>query len=85
MYGRYVHEAVVQSGAVESGLTVHLVDEEYDRGPILYQVQVPIAGLSAETVERLIQSLEREVYPRIVEVYWREKVESGGGLRAPQV
>ena len=85
MYGRYVHEAVVQSGAVESGLTVHLVDEEYDRGPILYQVQVPIAGLSAETVERLIQSLEREVYPRVVEVYWREKVESGGGLQAPQV
>lgn len=85
MYGRHVHEAVVRSGALESGFTVHVVDEEYDRGPVLYQVQVPIAGLSAEAVERLIQSLEREMYPRLVEVYWREKVESTGGSRAFRV
>jgi len=74
MYGRRVHEAVVQSGATESGFTIHLVNEEYDQGPILYQVQVPIAGLSAQAVETLIQSLERELYPRIVEIYWQEKV-----------
>ena len=37
MYGRRVHEAVLASGAQESGATVHLVDEVYDRGAILGQ------------------------------------------------
>ena len=78
MYGRRVHEAVVRSGAVESGFTIHLVNEEYDRGPILYQVHLPVAGLSAEAVEKLIQTTEREIYPRIVEIYWREKVAPAG-------
>lgn len=78
MYGRRVHEAVVRHGAMESGFTVHIVDEEYDQGPILYQVQLPIAGLSAEAVEKLIQAIEREIYPRIVEIYWREKVAPSG-------
>ena len=74
MYGRRVHEAVVRHGAVESGFTIHIVNEEYDRGPILYQVYLPVAGLSAEAVEKLIQAAEREIYPRIVEIFWREKV-----------
>jgi phosphoribosylglycinamide formyltransferase 1 len=42
MYGRQVHEAVLASGARESGATVHLVDEAYDRGPILGQARVPV-------------------------------------------
>jgi phosphoribosylglycinamide formyltransferase 1 len=42
MYGRRVHEAVLASGARESGATVHLVDEVYDRGPILGQARVPV-------------------------------------------
>src|SRR5256714_9772804 len=37
MYGARVHEAVIASGATESGVTVHLVDDEYDRGPIVAQ------------------------------------------------
>jgi formyltetrahydrofolate-dependent phosphoribosylglycinamide formyltransferase len=51
MYGRRVHEAVLASGARESGATVHLVDEVYDRGPVLGQVRVPI--LPGDDVERL--------------------------------
>jgi len=42
MYGHRVHEAVLASGATESGCTVHLVDEEYDRGAILGQRRVPV-------------------------------------------
>ena len=42
MYGRRVHEAVLASGARESGATVHLVDEVYDRGAILAQARVPV-------------------------------------------
>ncbi len=78
MYGRRVHEAVVRHGAVESGFTIHIVNEEYDQGPILYQACLPVAGLSAEAVEKLIQAIEREIYPRIVEIYWREKVAPAG-------
>ncbi len=42
MYGHHVHEAVIRSGATVSGATVHLVDEDYDRGEILAQARVPV-------------------------------------------
>ena len=42
MYGRRVHEAVLRSGARESGASVHLVDEVYDRGELLAQERVPV-------------------------------------------
>ena len=45
MYGRRVHESVLASGDATSGATVHLVGEEYDRGPILAQ------GTGAELVK----------------------------------
>jgi phosphoribosylglycinamide formyltransferase/phosphoribosylglycinamide formyltransferase-1 len=57
MYGHRVHEAVLASGATESGCTVHLVDEEYDRGAVLGQRRVPVlpgdtpASLAARVLE----------------------------------
>src|ERR1043166_3710231 len=42
MYGERIHEAVLRSGATETGCTVHLVDDEYDHGPILLQKRCPI-------------------------------------------
>ncbi|MDQ3428098.1 MAG: phosphoribosylglycinamide formyltransferase [Gemmatimonadota bacterium] len=51
MYGQRVHQAVLASGARESGATVHLVDEVYDRGTILGQTRVPV--LLGDTPERL--------------------------------
>ena len=41
-YGRKVHEAVLASGATESGCTVHFADHEYDRGPVILQKRVPV-------------------------------------------
>jgi phosphoribosylglycinamide formyltransferase-1 len=41
-YGRAVHEAVLAAGETESGVTVHVVDEVYDHGPILAQARVPV-------------------------------------------
>ena len=41
-YGMRVHSAVIESGAKFSGATVHFVDEEYDRGPIVAQACVPV-------------------------------------------
>jgi formyltetrahydrofolate-dependent phosphoribosylglycinamide formyltransferase len=51
MYGDRVHRAVLESGARETGVTVHLVDEVYDRGPVLAQSRVPV--LYDDTPERL--------------------------------
>lgn len=51
MYGMRVHEAVIASGESVTGATVHLVDHEYDHGPVLAQVEVPV--LPGDTPERL--------------------------------
>jgi phosphoribosylglycinamide formyltransferase 1 len=42
MFGQNVHEAVIAAGESESGVTVHLVDDEYDTGPIVAQTNVPV-------------------------------------------
>ncbi len=53
MYGRRVHEAVLASGARVTGVTVHLVDEQYDHGPIVAQWPVPVRpGDTAEYARR---------------------------------
>ena len=63
MYGMHVHQAVIQAGERESGVTVHLVDREYDTGPILAQRKVRIdAGDDAESLARKILYVEHELY-----------------------
>jgi formyltetrahydrofolate-dependent phosphoribosylglycinamide formyltransferase len=67
MYGRHVHAAVLGSGARESGATVHLVDEVYDRGAILAQGRVPV--LPNDTPERLaarVLEVEHRLLPAVV-------------------
>ncbi len=63
MYGRRVHEAVIAAGAAESGICIHLVDEEYDRGPVLARRSVPVAhGDTPEVLEARVTSLEPAFY-----------------------
>jgi phosphoribosylglycinamide formyltransferase 1 len=67
MYGHRVHEAVLASGARESGATVHLVDEVYDRGRVLAQVRVPV--LPDDTPQRLaarVLEVEHRLLPAAV-------------------
>jgi phosphoribosylglycinamide formyltransferase-1 len=68
MYGDYVHRAVLEANEKESGITIHLVNEEYDKGKILAQFSVPI--LPDETVETLrekIKKLEHTHLPRVIQ------------------
>jgi phosphoribosylglycinamide formyltransferase-1 len=59
MYGMHVHEAVIASGETESGVSIHLVDAEYDKGPIIAQARVPVEpGDTPETLAARI--LEKE-------------------------
>jgi phosphoribosylglycinamide formyltransferase-1 len=63
MYGRRVHEAVIAAGVAESGICIHLVDEEYDRGPVIARRSLPVApGDTAETLEARVTALEPEFY-----------------------
>ena len=67
MYGRRVHEAVLASGATESGCTVHLVDEVYDRGAILGQRRVPVLpGDTPDTLAARVLVEEHRLLPAAV-------------------
>jgi len=68
MYGQYVHESVLNAGEVESGITVHYVDEHYDNGDIIFQTACPV--LDDDTPEKLAQrihQLEHLHYPGVNE------------------
>jgi formyltetrahydrofolate-dependent phosphoribosylglycinamide formyltransferase len=66
-YGRRVHEAVLASGARQSGVTIHFVDDEYDHGPILLQQAVPVEPEdTVETLARRVLCAEHEAYPAAV-------------------
>ncbi len=67
MYGRHVHEAVLASGARETGATVHLVDEEYDRGAVLARGRVPVRpGDTPERLAARVLEVEHRLLPSVV-------------------
>ncbi len=66
-YGRRVHEAVLQSGAAQSGVTVHFVDEQYDHGPIVAQATVAVLpGDTPESLAARVLVQEHLLYPQVV-------------------
>lgn len=67
MYGRRVHEAVLQSGVGVTGVTVHFVDNVYDHGRILAQWPVPVlGGDDAARLAARVLRVEHALYPRVV-------------------
>lgn len=67
MYGHRVHEAVLASGAKESGVTVHFVDEAFDRGAIIAQTRVPVErGDTPDTLAARVLEAEHELLPKVV-------------------
>ena len=67
MYGLRVHQAVLASGAQESGATVHLVDEVYDRGAVLAQARVPVlSGDTPDTLAERVLAVEHRLLPATV-------------------
>jgi formyltetrahydrofolate-dependent phosphoribosylglycinamide formyltransferase len=67
MYGIRVHEAVLASGARESGATVHLVDEAYDRGRVLAQGRVPVLpGDTPASLAARVLAVEHRLLPAAV-------------------
>ena len=73
MYGAHVHESVIANNEAFSGITIHLVNEVYDEGEILFQDKVAIT--SSDTPDSLatkIHALEHEYYPEVVEKYAKQ-------------
>jgi phosphoribosylglycinamide formyltransferase 1 len=68
MYGAKVHEAVKASAEKETGITIHLVNEHYDEGEIVFQAKCPIdQTFTADQIANCVHKLEYEHYPRIIE------------------
>ncbi|MCP4459426.1 MAG: phosphoribosylglycinamide formyltransferase [Cytophagales bacterium] len=70
MYGDRVHEAVLENGDRKSGITIHLVNENYDEGRILFQAECEV--LINDTVDELasrIHQLEHRHFPRVIKEY----------------
>ncbi len=75
MYGHFVHESVIASGAKLSGATVHLVDEEYDRGPIVLQKTVPVEeNDTPESLAARVLKIEHEIYPLALKAFAENRV-----------
>ncbi|MCH2198245.1 MAG: phosphoribosylglycinamide formyltransferase [Flavobacteriales bacterium] len=68
MYGVNVHEAVKAAGEKESGMTIHLVNENYDEGKLLFQAKIAINDDDdASAIAKKVLQLEHRFYPQIVE------------------
>ncbi len=75
MYGRHVHQAVIDNQEKESGATVHLADEIYDHGKILAQGKVTVEqDDTPESLQKKILQIEHKLYPETIEKYIRGEI-----------
>jgi len=73
-FGANVHEAVLQAGEKETGMTIHYVDEEVDTGEIIVQKKCEVLPTDTpETLKERVQSLEKKWYPEIIRQLSKEK------------
>ena len=70
MYGHHVHDEVIADGDTESGITIHLVNENVDGGTILAQFTCPVMpDDTADTLAARIHPLEYAHFPPVIEQY----------------
>jgi phosphoribosylglycinamide formyltransferase 1 len=68
MYGAKVHQAVVAAGETSSGITIHLVNEEYDKGKIIFQTSCQVTSKDTpEEVAHKVQALEHAHFAPVIE------------------
>ncbi|NOR87097.1 MAG: phosphoribosylglycinamide formyltransferase [Bacteroidales bacterium] len=67
MYGDYVHEAVSSAGDLQTGITIHFVNENYDEGAVIFQKKVNIeAGEDPILIADKVHDLEHEFFPQVI-------------------
>ncbi|TNE54928.1 MAG: phosphoribosylglycinamide formyltransferase [Bacteroidetes bacterium] len=70
MYGRYVHEAVLEANEVQSGISIHLVNEVYDEGRLIAQYSCDISeNENLESLQKKIHALEMHYFPKTIESF----------------
>lgn len=68
MYGHFVHEAVIKNKETESGISIHLVDELYDHGKVVFQARCKVlADDTPDTLAARIHELEHRHYAAVIE------------------
>jgi len=76
MYGHHVHRAVLDYGAKISGITIHLVDDEYDHGPVVMQKTVDVEdGETVESLAAKVQQLEHQYYVKAIRLFVEKRIE----------
>jgi phosphoribosylglycinamide formyltransferase-1 len=68
MYGDRVHQAVLDAGETESGITIHYINEHYDEGSIIYQVSCEVQrGDTCDILANRVHALEYAHFPKVIE------------------
>lgn len=68
MYGKHVHQSVLDNKEAESGITIHYVNEQYDEGEFIFQKSVALDGCkSCEAIAQKVQQLEHKHFPEVIE------------------
>ncbi len=68
MYGAKIHQAIIEAREAQSGITIHLVNENYDEGKIIFQAQCAVLpGDTAADVAQKVQALEHRHFPEVIE------------------
>ncbi len=68
MYGMHVHEAVRAANETETGISIHVVNEQYDEGDILFQMRCPVAPTDTPAdIARKVLELEHRHFPEVIE------------------
>ncbi|MFC5624227.1 phosphoribosylglycinamide formyltransferase [Algoriphagus winogradskyi] len=68
MYGSFVHEAVKAAGDTETGITIHLVNENYDEGRIVFQASTPLTSEDTpDSIAQKVHALEHKHFPEVIE------------------
>ena len=68
MYGKHVHRAVIDAQEVESGITIHYVNERYDDGAIIFQAKCDVdENDDVRALEKKVRALEHKHYAKIID------------------
>ena len=75
MYGMNIHKAIKKNQEEETGITIHLVNEDYDKGRIIFQkkIQIP-SNLNPKDIANKVHELENKFFPKVIEKYLFEKI-----------
>jgi len=67
MYGNHIHKAVLNAQEEKTGITIHYVNEEYDKGAVIEQVETLIdSDETLTTLKKKISDLEKEYFPKVI-------------------